>query len=186
MPIREIIRMGHPTLREKAALVDPKTIKTKDFQSLIDDMVETMHDAEGIGLAAPQIDESIQLAIIEFDQENDRYKIENGQSLVVFINPEIHILGEDSASYWEGCLSVPGLRGKVSRPQHIRVDYLDRDGNAQSIEAKGFLATVIQHELDHLNGTLYIDKLTSPQDLAYVEEFSQFIAKVDDDQSIDD
>lgn len=176
MAIREIIRMGHPTLREKAALIDQKTILTKDFQSLIEDMIETMHDADGIGLAAPQIDESIQLAVIEFDPENDRYKIDDTQSLIVFINPKITILNKEAASYWEGCLSVPGLRGKVSRPQHISVDYLDREGLPQRIEVKGFIATVIQHELDHLDGILYIDKLTSSQDLAFVEEFAQFIA----------
>jgi peptide deformylase len=128
----------------------------------------------GIGIAAPQIGESLQVCLIELEDFN-RYGQEVNLPLTVFINPEIEVLNPEEAGYWEGCLSVPGLRGFVERPQHIRVSYLDAKGDKQQLEAKGFLATVIQHELDHLFGTLYVDRIKDLSLLTYQEEFDQFI-----------
>ena len=123
-------------------------------------VIDTLRDYGGIGLAAPQIGEPIRLAIIEIPEDGSRYGDVPEMSLSIFINPTITVLDEETHGFWEGCLSVPGLRGFVERPQHIRVDYLDSEGGEQSMELKGFLATVFQHEFDHLDGKLFVDYLS--------------------------
>ncbi len=162
--------MGNPVLRELARDVSVEEIRSPSMQSLLVDMLETLHSVGGIGLAAPQVSESIKLAIIEFGEENPRYPGMGKQPLLVLFNPKITILDANPQEFWEGCLSVPGLRGLVARPRKIRVDYLDENAQAQSIEAEDFLATVFQHELDHLAGILYVDKLVSTQHFSYVDE----------------
>ncbi len=172
--IRPICRMGNPILRIVAEKVKSDEIKTDYFDQLMLDMHDSMKHYGGIGIAAPQIGESLQVCLIELEDFN-RYGQEVNLPLTVFINPEIEVLNPEKAGYWEGCLSVPGLRGFVERPQHIRVSYLDAKGEKQHLEAKGFLATVIQHELDHLFGTLYVDRIKDLSLLTYQEEFDQFI-----------
>ncbi|MBL6815362.1 MAG: peptide deformylase, partial [Pseudomonadales bacterium] len=148
MSIHPIIKMGHPTLRKVASPVTPSDIDRPEMRTLIADMVETLHDAGGIGLAAPQINQPIQLAIIEVPGGPSRYGDIEPIPLTVFFNPEMTVLNPAEAGYWEGCLSVPGLRGFVHRPQHVRVNYLDITGKQASLELEGFLATVVQHEFD--------------------------------------
>jgi len=176
MAIRKIIRMGHPVLREPARPLAREEIASETTLRLIADMIDTLHDYGGIGLAAPQIGESIRLAIVEIPEGGTRYGDVPGMPLTVFINPVITVLDPAMKGYWEGCLSVPGLRGFVERPQSIRVDYLDLEGNERSLELAGFLATVFQHEFDHLDGRLYIDRLADPRLLAFEEEFARYLA----------
>ncbi len=175
MAVREIIRMGHPTLRTPARPLTDAEITSSETRRLVEDMIDTLHDAGGIGLAAPQIDVPVRLAIIEIDPEASRYGDIPPMPLTVFVNPRIEVLDEASAGFWEGCLSVPGLRGWVERPQHVRVRARDLDGRPLDLELRGFLATVFQHEFDHLDGRLYIDRMTDPTRLMFEEEFEQFV-----------
>ena len=174
MTIRTIIRMGHPTLREQAAPFPEPEIDGPRFHTLIQDMRETLHDAGGIGLAAPQINEPVQVAIIEIDDGPSRYGALGAVEFCIFVNPRITVLAPQTAGHWEGCLSVPGLRGFVSRPQEIQVDYLDSKGQAQQRIFSGFAATVVQHEFDHLIGKLYIDHIEDPALLSFEAEFERF------------
>ena len=168
--------MGHPTLRQVARPVAVQDIGSASLAHLIDDMVDTLHDYGGIGLAAPQIGESVRLAIIEIAGGPGGDGEIPQMPLTVFINPEITVIEPDPAGYWEGCLSVPGLRGFVERPQHIRVSALNDAGKAQQLELKGFLATVFQHEFDHLDGKLYIDRLSDPSRLVFENEYLRYHA----------
>jgi len=151
--------MGHPALRQKARPLTSEEIGSQRILRLVDDMVETLHQAGGIGLAAPQINESLRLAIIEVPGGATRYGEIPAMPLTVFVNPEIEALGAETAGYWEGCLSIPGLRGYVERPQLIRIRAQDLQGQPLEFELNGFLATVFQHEFDHLDGRLYVDRL---------------------------
>jgi peptide deformylase len=175
MAILKVARMGHPVLRRVAKPVDPKEIKTPDFQRFIDDMIETMHEYDGVGLAAPQVHRSVRVSVIEIQDDNKRYKTKKPQvGLTVFINPVLTPMSKEVGSYWEGCLSVPGLRGLVSRPNKVKVQYLDRDAKSQEFVAEGFLATVLQHEFDHLDGVLYIDRLDDTKKLVFEQEFDKY------------
>lgn len=174
MAIRKVARLGHPALREPTRLLGKKEILSGDMQRLVADMVETMREYGGVGLAAPQVHEPYRLAIIEIDELNERYRIEVGQSLLVIWNAQVSVLDPAPYGFWEGCLSVPGLRGYVERPRKIRVDYLDEQANPRSLVAEDFLATVFQHELDHLDGKLYVDKIASPDRFAFVEEYQRY------------
>jgi peptide deformylase len=176
MAIRKIIRMGHPVLREPAAPLAREAIATEATLRLVADMIDTLHDYGGIGLAAPQIGESVRLAIVEVPESGTRYGDVPAMPLTVFVNPVITVLDPATKGFWEGCLSVPGLRGFVERPQRIRVDYLDLAGQEQSLELAGFLATVFQHEFDHLDGRLYVDRLMDTRLLAFEEEFTRYLA----------
>lgn len=175
MAVRRIINMGHPTLREVAAPIAQNDIGSSALNELVKDMIETLADYGGIGLAAPQINESIRLAILDVPTDT-RYTI-GGPSLplTVCINPKITVLSDTTAGYWEGCLSVPGLRGWVERPQHIRLEYTDLDGRRHTHEIEGFLATVCQHEFDHLDGILYVDRMDDPTKLYFDDEFTRFV-----------
>lgn len=182
MAILKVARMGHPVLRQKARDLTAAEIRSPEIQRLIEDMVETMHEYSGIGLAAPQVHMPLQLAVIEFEEDNDRYPEMGEQPLGVYINPKITVLDDQEQSYWEGCLSVPELRGLVHRPRKIRVDYLDRDAKPKKIEAEGFLATVFQHELDHLAGKLFVDRMKDMTKLAFIQEYQRFHAPTEDDE----
>ena len=171
MAVRKIIRMGHPTLRKVAQPVDPAAIGSAAFHRLVADMIDTLHDYGGVGLAAPQINESIRLAIIEVPSGRTRYGEVPPLPLTAFVNPRVQVTDETRNGVWEGCLSVPGLRGYVERPSGVRVEALDLDGRRQTLELNGFLATVLQHEFDHLDGKLYIDRLADPAKLMFEEEF---------------
>ncbi|MGZ3687953.1 MAG: peptide deformylase, partial [Bdellovibrionota bacterium] len=147
---------------------------------LIEDMIETMHEYSGIGLAAPQVHHSLQLALIEFSEDSSRYPDMGERPLQILINPRTTVLDESEQGYWEGCLSVPELRGLVQRPRKIQVDYLDRSGKPKTIVAEGFLATVFQHELDHLDGVLYVDKIRDKTKFAFIEEYQRYWAPDED------
>lgn len=181
MAVRKIIRMGHPTLRQVAREVSDAEIGSEELQRLIDDMIDTLHDYGGIGLAAPQINEPIRLAIIEIPGGPTRYGELPALPLSVFINPQIRIIDPAPAGYWEGCLSVPGLRGFVERPQHVSVHARDQHGAPMELELTGFAATVFQHEFDHLDGKLYIDRITDTTRLAFEEEFGRYLFEPDGD-----
>ncbi len=175
MSVHRILRMGHPNLRRPASIVDPATIHTEAFERLLVDMLDTLHDYGGIGLAAPQIDVPLRLAIIELPGGPSRYGELAKIPMTVFINPELSVMDAEAAGYWEGCLSVPGLRGFVARPQHVEVNYLDRDGRPARMTLQGFPATVVQHEFDHLDGRLYIDHITDTSKLVFEEEFVRHV-----------
>ncbi len=163
-------------LREKARAVTEEEILDQTFSELISDMVDTLHDSGGIGLAAPQVGESIQIVVVEIPGGETRYGFIPPLPLTTLINPIISITEAKEAGYWEGCLSIPGLRGFVERPQGIHIEGLGPEGNKISLQFDGFLATVLQHELDHLDGKLYIDNIKSPELLVYEEEYLEFIA----------
>ena len=182
MAIRRVINMGHPVLRQPARPLQPDEIGSDETRRLIVDMVDTLHDYGGIGLAAPQIGESLRLAIVEIDEGPTRYGELEAMPLTVFINPVITVVDPATAGYWEGCLSVPGLRGFVERPQHIKIQYLSEHGDVKNLDLKGFSATVFQHEFDHLDGRLFVDRITDTRKLAFEKEFVQF--GLDDDALI--
>lgn len=166
--------MGHPHLRRVAEPVPEALIGSSEFEKLIADMVDTLHDYGGIGLAAPQIDENLRLAIIEIPGGQSRYGDIDAMPLTTFINPVVTINDPAEAGYWEGCLSVPGLRGFVERPQDVTIRYTTITGDAAALELTGFWATVFQHEFDHLDGQLYIDRIKDPAQLVFEEEFARY------------
>ena len=184
MAILKVARMGHPILRKVAKNVSSKEIRSDEFQRFIDDMVDTMHEYEGVGLAAPQVHRDIRVSVIEYGEDNPRYKTEGHSGLQVYINPKLEVLTDETMSNWEGCLSVPGLRGLVKRPNKVRVQYLDRNGKDREIVAEGFLAIVMQHEFDHLDGVLYVDKV-EPQQLVFEKEFERYILPKAEEEILD-
>lgn len=166
--------MGHPNLRIPAEPYPVDQIGSEEFKTLIEDMRETLHAYGGIGLAAPQIDVSYRIAIIEIENTSTRYGELERTPFEVYVNPDIVVIEDESAGYWEGCLSVPGMMGYVERPQHIRVDYLNQSGEQKSIETHGFLATVFQHEFDHLDGILYVDRIEDKSLFSFEQEYLEF------------
>lgn len=181
MAILKVAQLGHPVLRLIAKAVSEKEIKTPRIQKLIDDMIETMREYEGVGLAAPQVHESLQIAVMEIMGDNPRYPDEDSVPTTVFINPKITFLTEEKMEVWEGCLSVKGLRGAVQRPRHIRLQALDRHGKKIDREYEGFPAVAIQHETDHLFGKVFLDRMTDMSRLAFVDEFRKFHLKPDEE-----
>jgi peptide deformylase len=167
MAVLPVAKMGNPVLRQVAKAVDPAEITSQAFQQFIDDMVDTMHEEEGIGLAAPQVSRSQQLVVMECPGEN-------GFPLTVLINPTIVYYGPHQAEMWEGCLSVDGLRGKVTRPSMVRVKALDRTGAPVEFDASGLFAVCIQHEMDHLIGKVFLDRMTDLSTLTQLEEFDKY------------
>ena len=155
--------------------VENEFVGLENFSRLLTDMEDTLHDYGGVGLAAPQINEDWRVAVIEIGARPSRYGDLDPMPFTVFVNPVIDVLSpQPVAGFWEGCLSVPGLRGYVERPQHVRVRYTDLDGKAQSVDLQGFGATVFQHEFDHLDGTLYVDRVARPELLMFEEELGRF------------
>jgi len=176
MSILKVAKMGHPVLREKARAVDKSELKSPTLQQFIDSMIDTMHEYTGVGLAAPQVHESLRLfvALLEAD--------DNGEGdAMVFVNPEISVKGDQTVEGWEGCLSIPDIRGRVPRAQHVMVSALDRHGKRFELELKDFWARVVQHENDHLDGVLFFERMKTLDSLTYLEEFSRYHARRDDD-----
>lgn len=176
MSILKVARLGHPVLRTKAKAVDPKDITSAPIQKLIDDMVETMQEYHGIGLAGPQVHESVRIFVAGLEKEDRR----TGQIEIVplpIVNPEVTPVGRDLVEDWEGCLSIPDIRGRVPRNRRVRVRGFDRDGQPIDIELDEFSARVVQHENDHLNGVLFFDRMKSFESLAFLEEYSRFWSK---------
>ncbi len=175
MSILKVARIGHPVVRAAAQPVPKQAFRDPLFQKLIDDMRETMYEYEGVGLAGPQVHESWRLAVIEVPASDDRTRAE--VPFMVLVNPTVTPLGEDREAGWEGCLSVPDLRGIVPRLKRLRLDALDRQGKPYSLEASDFFARVIQHECDHLEGHVYLDRMADMRSLTFIKEFEDHVHK---------
>ncbi len=169
MAVRKILRAGDPLLRKKSEPIPATEIRSKEIKKLIRDMFDTMDDADGLGLAAPQVGVLKQLVVVGFDR-SDRYPDAPGMQRSIIINPEIEALEEASEGSWEGCLSVPGMRGYVERPRRIRMKWYDEDEEFHDEVIEGYDAVVYQHECDHLNGVLYVDRLKDPRLFGFNEE----------------
>ena len=167
--------MGHPVLRERTRPLDKSDIKSVSLQKLIDDMIDTMHEYHGVGLAAPQVHEGVRLFVALLDEEPD-----SKSEAAVVINPEIVPSGSATEEGWEGCLSIPDIRGMVPRYTDIRLKGLDRSGRSLELTLKKFPARVAQHETDHLEGVLFFDRMTSFQSLTFMDEYSRFHAPDED------
>jgi peptide deformylase len=177
MSILKVARMGHPVLRAKARPLDRSDIRTAEVQKLIDDMIDTMREYHGVGLAAPQVHESLRLFVALLDTRrppDDEHEADEEPEPIVVINPEITIVDSAIVEDWEGCLSIPDIRGKVPRAREIRVRALDRDGGRIDLRASAFPARVIQHETDHLDGVLFFDRMRTFESLTFLEEYSRF------------
>jgi peptide deformylase len=175
MSILKVARMGHPVLRERGRPVEKADLRNPLLQKLIDDMIETMHDYNGVGLAAPQVHVGLRLFVALLHEDPD-----STTGATVVINPEIVPNGPARADDWEGCLSIPDIRGPVPRFTDITVKALDREGRGVELRLKHFPARVAQHETDHLDGVLFLDRMSSMQSLTYLEEYSRFHARNDD------
>jgi peptide deformylase len=171
MSILKVARMGHPVLRGKARALDRAEIRSAAVQKLIDDMMDTMAEYHGVGLAAPQVHEGLRIFIAALDAKEDG---ESDAQPLAIINPEINIVGSDVVEDWEGCLSIPDIRGRVPRAREITVRAFDRRGDRIELHAHDFPARVIQHETDHLDGVLFIDRMTSFETLTFLEEYSRY------------
>jgi peptide deformylase len=200
MAIRKVARMGHPVLRMKARELTRAEILSDETRRLVQDLMETMDEYGGIGIAAPQVHESVSIAIIDYQEDHPRYAAETAKDeaedeeegdekeplpLTVIINPKITPLTEEKQAFWEGCLSVPEIRGLVYRPKRVQIDFLDLEGNPQQIIAENFLATVFQHELDHLFGVLFVDRVEyapGKSPIAFTEEYGKYLRPEEDDE----
>jgi peptide deformylase len=176
MSILKVARMGHPVLRTRARPLDKAVLRNPLTQKLIDDMIETMHEYHGVGLAAPQVHEDLRVFVGLLEEEPGPKS-----EAIALINPEIAAEGSDTQEGWEGCLSIPDIRGMVPRFTSIVVRALDRDGRAIELRLKNFAARVAQHETDHLDGILFFDRMTTTRSLTYLDEYSRFHAKNEDD-----
>ena len=174
MSILKVARMGHPVLRERARPISKSDLRDPLMQKLIDDMIDTMHEYHGVGLAAPQVHEGFRLFVALLDDEPGPKS-----EATVIINPEIVPSGSKEDG-WEGCLSIPDIRGMVPRFTEIAVSALDRHGKPLELRLKNFPARVVQHETDHLDGVLIFDRMTSMQSLTYLDEYSRYHAKDED------
>lgn len=176
MALLKIARLGNPVLRRIAEPVDVNAVVSDpehEIHEFIDDLTETMHHEGGVGIAAPQVGRSLQIIVVEY-QENERYTDQESIPLQVFFNPVVTRFGGEPRSFWEGCLSLKEFRGLVTRPSEVTVEAFDREGKPVTIEAEGFLAIVLQHEVDHLHGKVFIDRIADMTRLAYNEEFQTF------------
>lgn len=180
MSILKIARMGHPALRAKARPIHPSEIRSPKVQQLVDDLLETMKEYQGIGLAAPQVHEGLRVFVAGFpprrDRDEDEEDNEDGEDvpLMALINPEIEVVSRDVVEDWEGCLSIPDIRGRVPRARQIVVRAFDRTGKKTELQASGFTARVIQHETDHLDGILFLDRMKNFQSLTFLDEFGRY------------
>jgi peptide deformylase len=182
MAILKIAQMGEPVLRRRAADVPVEAISSREIQSLIDDMIETMRDADGAGLAAPQVYQSVRISVIEV-RDNPRYPAFAPIPLTVLVNPVLTVKSrmngaqpapDDCIAMYEGCLSVPGIRGRVVRPRMIEVQAFDRNSSPLSFVWEGVPAAVVQHETDHLNATLFVDR-ADPETLCFLREYERHV-----------
>jgi peptide deformylase len=179
MSILKVSRMGHPVLRKKVRPVPPAEITAAPIQRLIDDMTQTMLEYNGVGLAAPQVHEELRLFVAQVvrDREDEEEDDPGKPEILALINPEIKPASRRVEEDWEGCLSIPDLRGLVPRYRDISVKAYDRTGRQVDLQASGFMARVIQHETDHLDGVLFLDRMTSLDSLSFIDEFARYHAK---------
>jgi peptide deformylase len=170
--VREILHVGNPLLRERSREVSPEELASPAMQQVIDDLIDTMRAANGAGIAAPQVGELVRIATIEVNH-NPRYPYKPRIPLTVVVNPIVEVLDDEVVEINEGCLSVPNLRGNVLRYVNIRVRYLDRDGTEHDVVQRGLTAGTFQHELDHLDGVLFLDRVFDTRSLTTWEQFEQ-------------
>jgi peptide deformylase len=180
--IREIVTVGDPVLRERAREVAAAELGTLAVQGLIDDMIETMRAAGGAGLAANQVGELLRIAVAEVDH-NPRYPYKPPIPLTIMVNPVLEPVDAETVEINEGCLSVPDLRGMLDRFVTVRVRYLDRDGTAHDEIKRGLTAGTFQHEVDHLDGILFLDRVRDPRTFTTWEQFDRhhrdaFVARI--------
>jgi len=173
MAIRKIAQVGHPVLRERARELTAEELAAPATQQLIDDLVETMRDASGAGLAAIQIYEPIRICAIEV-RDNPRYPYKPNIPLTILVNPVLTPVGDDTFANYEGCLSVPNLRGVVTRAVNVRVQAWDRHGHAIDEVVRGLKAGTYQHEVDHLDGKVFLDRVTDSSTLTTWTEFERY------------
>jgi len=176
MAIRKVARMGHPVLRSKARALDESEIRTPDIQRLIDDMFETMAEYQGIGLAAPQVYEGLRIFVAGADAGRPIGDMSDDAQmpLVALINPDVRLVGRTVETDWEGCLSIPDIRGQVPRAREIAVRAFDREGRRVEFRATGYPARVIQHETDHLDGVLFFDRMEGFETLTFLDEYQKY------------
>lgn len=176
MAILKVARMGHPVLRQKASVVTKKELQSQEVQNLVKDMIDTMDDYQGVGLAAPQVHISKRIFVFQMGgieaEEGKEGKTE--VEILTLINPEIWLVSETKALGMEGCLSIPGIRGIVPRWERIGVKALGSNGEVISFEAQSYPARVIQHELDHLDGILFLDRMDDLRSLSFLEEYLRY------------
>ena len=187
--VRDIVQIGHPVLREPARPVTAEELASEEIQRLIDDLVATMRAANGAGLAANQIAVPLQICAVEVS-DNPRYPYKPNIPLTILVNPVLEPIGDETFENYEGCLSVPNLRGVVERHLRLKVTALDRHGEPIEMEAAGLKAGTFQHEVDHLRGVLFVDRVADPKTLttweqfklhheaAFVERISALVARV--------
>ncbi len=176
MSILKVVRLGHPVIRERSAVLASDEIRSREIQELIDNMIDTMREYDGVGLAAPQIHVSKEIAVIEVNK-NPRYPDAPKVPLTVLINPRLSNLSKKMIESWEGCLSIPDLRGIVPRSASLVCEALDRKGNNIKLQVDGFFARVIRHECDHLEGKVYLDRMVDFSSLTHLAEFNRFWIK---------
>jgi peptide deformylase len=178
MSILKVARMGHPVLRAKARPLEKAEVRSAAFQKLVDDMIDTMAEYHGVGLAAPQVHEGLRLFVAAIDQRDDDDDEEAPPpEPIALINPEIVVVGTDVVEDWEGCLSIPDIRGRVPRAREIKVRALDRKGDRIELHVRNFPARVIQHEADHLDGVLFFDRMRSFESLTFLDEYARYWVK---------
>jgi peptide deformylase len=176
MSILKVARMGHPVLRQRARPLDKAALRNPLVQKLIDDMLDTMHEYHGVGLAAPQVHEDVRIFVGLLAEEPGP-----DTEPQVLVNPEIVPLDSRTEEGWEGCLSIPDIRGMVPRFTRITLSALDRFGQPVELTLTDFAARVAQHETDHLDGVLFFDRMNSMQSLTFLDEYSRFHAKDEPD-----
>ncbi len=189
MAILKVSRLGHPVLRTKAHPIEPARITSPEVQRLIDDMFDTMREYSGIGLAAPQVHEGLRLFVAGTTTRALGAEVgdDDDMPLMALINPELTLVGAPTEQGWEGCLSIPDIRGRVPRAPEVRVKAFDRTGRAVAFTATGFPARVIQHEYDHLDGVLFFDRMTSFESLTFLEEYDRYwVRRGEDDEDDED
>jgi peptide deformylase len=176
MSILKVARLGHPVLRQRAREVERAELKQPSIQKFIDDMIDTMHEYHGVGLAAPQVHEGLRIFVAAIDP-SDEEPLPPESDPMVFVNPIIEPVGQDLFEDWEGCLSIPDLRGRVPRVREIKVSALDRHGGPIAFESRDFSARVIQHETDHLDGVLFLDRMRHFRTLSFLDEYQRYWTK---------
>ncbi len=174
MSVLEIRELGDPVLRQPAREVSAEELASAETQALIDSMIETMRDANGAGLAAPQVGVSKRIAVAEVRPGNPRYPYKPPIPLTVFVNPVLELVDRETFATNEGCLSMPNLRGDLERFVNVRVYYLDREGEHHAEVKRGLTAGTFQHEIDHLDGRLFVDRMTDLSTLSTWEQFDRF------------
>ena len=173
MTVLDIVTVGDPVLRERARELSTEELRSDEVQRLIDDMIETKRAAHGAGIAANQVGRALRVAVVEVQPGNPRYPYKPPVDLTVIVNPEIEPVDDELFAVNEGCLSVPGLRGDVERNVNIRVRYLDRDGQPREEIRRGLTAGTFQHEVDHLDGVLFLDRVRDPSTFSTWEQFDR-------------